>query len=168
MLHGVHRTRRDGSSFLCHSHINAVSTPLRWIFEKRAIKKISCERSESARERGIVLYIYMYVYIERDKAINSNKKFLLHLQWAPCIVKTTDNRFQVTWLYCICGLTCRGEQTAAGTITACVCVCVCRCRIWTDAAAKEVCSVLWASGMDRPPPACSSAGPASRPWGRVW
>ena len=47
------------------SHASAVSTPLQWIFKKRAIKKeeeaihscrITCERSESARERRIALY----------------------------------------------------------------------------------------------------------------
>ena len=36
------------------SHVSAVSTPLRWIFEKHAIK--SCSLSESAREWSIALY----------------------------------------------------------------------------------------------------------------
>ena len=64
-LYGVHRTRRDWLSLAADScgtsHASAVSTPLRWIF-KNALKKaihscrITCERSESARERRIALY----------------------------------------------------------------------------------------------------------------
>ena len=64
-LYGVHRTRRDWLSLAADScgtsHASAVSTPLRWIFKKRAIKtihscRITCEHSESARERRITLY----------------------------------------------------------------------------------------------------------------
>ena len=64
-LYGVHRTRRDWLSLAAGScgtsHASAVSTPLQWIFKKRAIKtihscRITCERSESARERRIALY----------------------------------------------------------------------------------------------------------------
>ena len=39
------------------SHVSAASTPLRWISKKRAVKRITCERSESAQESGrIALY----------------------------------------------------------------------------------------------------------------
>ena len=37
-LYGLHRTRRDGSSFMWHQPCQRLSTPLRWIFKKRAIK----------------------------------------------------------------------------------------------------------------------------------
>ena len=64
-LYGVCRMRRDWLSLAADScgtsHASAVSTPLWWIFQKRAIKsiyscRITCECSESARERRIVLY----------------------------------------------------------------------------------------------------------------
>ena len=43
------------------SHASAVSTPLRWIFTNALQKaihscRITCERSESARERRLALY----------------------------------------------------------------------------------------------------------------
>ena len=40
-LYGVHRMHRDGSSLNGTSHASAVSTPLRWILKKRAIKSYS-------------------------------------------------------------------------------------------------------------------------------
>ena len=64
-LYGVHKTRRDWLSLAADScgtsHASAVSTPLRWIFKKRAIKashscRTTYKRSESARERRIALY----------------------------------------------------------------------------------------------------------------
>ena len=61
-LYGVHRARRDGSSFMCGtSHASAVSTPLRWIFKNGLWKavhscRITCEHGEPARERRIALY----------------------------------------------------------------------------------------------------------------
>ena len=59
------------------SHVSTESTPLRWLFKKRAIEKashsyrITCERSESARERRIVInnniydfaFVHSYLYI---------------------------------------------------------------------------------------------------------
>ena len=43
------------------SHVSAVSTPLRWMFKNSLSKaihscRITCEHSESARERSIALY----------------------------------------------------------------------------------------------------------------
>ena len=57
-LYGVHRTCAEMAAVSCGtSHASAVSTPLWWIFKKRAIKAChSCrtkgERSESAQESG--------------------------------------------------------------------------------------------------------------------
>ena len=58
----VYTERAEMAAVSCGtSHASAVSTPLRWIF-KNALKKaihwcrITCERSESARERRIALY----------------------------------------------------------------------------------------------------------------
>ena len=58
-LYGVHRTCAETAAVTCGtSHANAVSTPLRWIFKKRAIKLVTtCERSESAQENGEQCYI---------------------------------------------------------------------------------------------------------------
>ena len=59
-LRGVHRTRRDGSSFMWHQPCQCCKYTAS-DFEKCAIKAshsriITCERSESARERRIALY----------------------------------------------------------------------------------------------------------------
>ena len=57
-LYGVHRTCAETAAVSCGtSHASAVSTPLRWIFEKRAIKashscRTAYKRSESAQESG--------------------------------------------------------------------------------------------------------------------
>ena len=55
----INNLRRDGCSFMWHQPCQRLSTPLRWIFKKRAIKKEAChscrttgERSESAQESG--------------------------------------------------------------------------------------------------------------------
>ena len=68
-LYGVHRTCAETATVSCAtSHVSAVSTPLRWIYiykikrwkkrGKKAIRscRITCERSESTRERRIALY----------------------------------------------------------------------------------------------------------------
>ena len=63
-LYGVHRTRRDGSSFMWRqpmSHASTVSTPLWWIFKNALWKaihlcRITCEHSESAQEHRTALY----------------------------------------------------------------------------------------------------------------
>ena len=61
-MYGVHRTCAETATVSCgSSHASAVSTPLRWIFENALYKashscRITCERSESARERRIALY----------------------------------------------------------------------------------------------------------------
>ena len=61
-LYGVHRTCAEMAAVSCStSHASAVSTPLWWIF-KNALEigshscRITCERSESAREQRTVLY----------------------------------------------------------------------------------------------------------------
>ena len=57
-LYGVHRTCAETAAVSCStSHASAVSTPLRWIFKKRAIKashscRTAYKRSESAQESG--------------------------------------------------------------------------------------------------------------------
>ena len=57
-LYGVHRTCAEMAAVSCGtSHASAVSTPLRWIFKKRAIKashscRTAYKRSESAQESG--------------------------------------------------------------------------------------------------------------------
>ena len=66
MVHGcmVYTKRAEIAAVSCGtSHASAVSTPLRWIFKKEEKKeeaihscRITCERSESARERRIALY----------------------------------------------------------------------------------------------------------------
>ena len=60
----VYTERAEMAAVSCGtSHASAVSTPLRWIFKKRAIKsyshscRITCERSESTGDRRIALYI---------------------------------------------------------------------------------------------------------------
>ena len=63
-LYGVHRTRRDwlsGSRFLWHQPCQRCKYTTSVDIQKRAIKtihscRITCERSESARERRIALY----------------------------------------------------------------------------------------------------------------
>ena len=61
-LYGVHRTCAETAAVSCGtSHASAVSTPPRWIFRKAQLKAshsctITCERSESARERMTALY----------------------------------------------------------------------------------------------------------------
>ena len=68
-LYGVHRTRRDGSSFLWHQpcqrckYTTSVDIQKKKRRKKKALWKkavhscrITCERSESARERRIALY----------------------------------------------------------------------------------------------------------------
>ena len=58
----VHRTCAETASVSRGtSHVSVVSTPLWWIFKNALYKashscKITCERSESARERRIALY----------------------------------------------------------------------------------------------------------------
>ena len=64
----VYTERAEMAAVSCGtSHASAVSTPFRWIFKKKKQKKnalykiihscrITCERSESARERTIALY----------------------------------------------------------------------------------------------------------------
>ena len=63
MLYGVHRTRRDGSSFRGTSHVT-VKQRFKYTtsvdIQKRAVEashsfRITCELSESARERRITL-----------------------------------------------------------------------------------------------------------------
>ena len=64
MVHGcmVYTERAVMETVSCGtSHASAVSTPLRWIFKKALWKvvhscRITCERSESAREQRIALY----------------------------------------------------------------------------------------------------------------
>ena len=65
MVHGcmVYTERAETTAVSCGtSHASAVSTPLRWIFKKRAMKKkelvthVECVYNESARERRIALY----------------------------------------------------------------------------------------------------------------
>ena len=60
MVHGcmVYTECAETAAVSCGtSHASAVSTPLRWIFKNALIKsRITCERSESARERRIALY----------------------------------------------------------------------------------------------------------------
>ena len=64
MVHGcmVYTERAEMAAVSCGtSHANAVSTPLRWIFKNvlwEAIHscRVTCECSESARERRIALY----------------------------------------------------------------------------------------------------------------
>ena len=57
-LYGVHRTCAETAAVSCGtSHASAVSTPLRWIFKKRAIKashscRTAYKRNESAQESG--------------------------------------------------------------------------------------------------------------------
>ena len=57
-LYGVHRTCTETAAVSCGtSHASAVSTPLWWIFKKRAIKashscRTSYKRNESAQESG--------------------------------------------------------------------------------------------------------------------
>ena len=62
-LYGVHRTHRDGSSFMWRQPCPRCKYTTSVDIQKRAIKKeaihscrITCERSESARERRIALY----------------------------------------------------------------------------------------------------------------
>ena len=60
MVNGVHRTHRDGSSFVWHQPCHAVSTPLWWIFKSAPQKashscRITCKRSEPFREQRIAL-----------------------------------------------------------------------------------------------------------------
>ena len=60
----VYTERAETTAVSCGtSHASAVSTPLRWIFKKRAIKKeeelvthVECVYNESARERRIARY----------------------------------------------------------------------------------------------------------------
>ena len=60
-LHGVHRTRRDGSSFMWHQPCQRCKYTTSVIFHKTLYKaihscRITCEHSEPARERRIALY----------------------------------------------------------------------------------------------------------------
>jgi len=58
----VYTERAETAAVSCGtSHVSAVSTPLRWIFKNALYKashscRITCERSESARERKTALY----------------------------------------------------------------------------------------------------------------
>ena len=60
--YGVYKTRAETAAVSCGtSHASSVSTPLRWIFKNAVWKashssRITCERSESTRERRIALY----------------------------------------------------------------------------------------------------------------
>ena len=73
-LYGVHRTRRDGSSFMWHQPCQCC-TPLRWIV-RNALRKafhlcrITCERSESARE--------LYKSDQQQQPANKNTKLKNH------------------------------------------------------------------------------------------
>ena len=60
-LYGVHRTRRDGSSFMWHQPCQRCKYTTLVDIKKHAIKaihscSITCERGESALERRIALY----------------------------------------------------------------------------------------------------------------
>ena len=76
-LYGVHRTRRDGSSFMWHQPCQRCKYTT-WVdIQKCAIKKeaihscrITCERSECAPERRIVLYKSDQQLGLRETAIN--------------------------------------------------------------------------------------------------
>ena len=60
-LYGVHRTHRDGSSFMWHQPCQRCKYTTSVEIEKRAVKsyyscRFTCERSESARERRTAQY----------------------------------------------------------------------------------------------------------------
>ena len=60
-LYGIHRTRRDGSSFMWHQPCQRCKYTTSVDIQKRAEKaihscRITCERSESARKWRIALY----------------------------------------------------------------------------------------------------------------
>ena len=60
-LYGVHRTRRDGSSFMWHQQCQRCKYTTSMDIQKRYKKaihscRITCERSKSARKRRIALY----------------------------------------------------------------------------------------------------------------
>ena len=57
----VYTERAETAAVSCGtSHASAVSTPLRWVFKFKKKKsyscRITCERSEPARERKIAVY----------------------------------------------------------------------------------------------------------------
>ena len=70
-LYGVHRMRRDGSSFRWHQLCQCLSTPLWWIFKKRAIKKLfSHVKSHASAVSLLESREYRYI-----KVINNNNYY---------------------------------------------------------------------------------------------
>ena len=82
-MHGVHRTCAETAAVSCGtSHDSAVSTPLRWIFKKRAIKLVTHAEPhasavsllESGEQHYIKAIIIIFIII-----------IIIHSQFRSCV-----------------------------------------------------------------------------------
>ena len=106
MVHGcmVYTERAEMAAVSCGtSHASTVSTPLRWIFKKCTIKsyshscRITCERSESARERRIALYKNDYQQIFQTSVCQPQQTLAAVVTSVQSICRTFKSNYKLTW-----------------------------------------------------------------------
>ena len=112
MVHGcmLYTERAEMAAVSCGtSHASAVSTPLRWICKKCAIKsyshscRITCKSSESARERRIALYKSDYQQIFQTSVCQPQQTLAAVVTSVQSICRTFKSNYKLrsnlqTWL----------------------------------------------------------------------